>query len=234
MSGVRDSIETRLLSGQSMAGIAKQVGPAAAVIWLYEKSFFDVADRLGQADFIVRAVIGPAPERSREASERWAWRVIGYFGGSDLLSQLMRNQGERSSSNRLADMARSAAFGARAIAMVKLRVAALQSACGDSRALSDVVRSLAAYTKMVQGSPEEAQALTMHEQIAKAMMAAIPWAVGSKAEKLKAELFPDFEGCAVELTNAQKAAYLRGEMSREEIEELRSLKLPPPRSKRPK
>ena len=90
------------------------------------------------------------------------------------------------------------------------------------------MRSIAAYTKIVQGSPEEAQALVPHERIAQAMMGAIPWTVGSKAEEYKREHLSAFVGCAAEPRAADLLLYAKGELSEERIKEIQDMRMPPP------
>jgi hypothetical protein len=75
-------LEARLLTDQSYSEISKRMGISPSIVDMYEKSFFNVKDRLDCAGWVIHCVIG----RSIHAglSERdfdLLWKMFGYYSG---------------------------------------------------------------------------------------------------------------------------------------------------------
>ena len=85
--GLRYALEARLLTGSEAADIAAALGTDAAVVSSYQAAFFDVGDRLGKVDFIMRRVIDP-PAHEEYQFRNSGWKLLGYLGGNEALERL--------------------------------------------------------------------------------------------------------------------------------------------------
>ena len=87
--GLRYALEARLLTGSEAADIAAALGSDAAVVSSYQAAFFDVGDRLGKVDFIMRRVIDPPAHEAYEFRNNGT-KLLAYLGGVEALERLFR------------------------------------------------------------------------------------------------------------------------------------------------
>jgi hypothetical protein len=93
---LRNMLQARLLSGESLAEIARRFELAPDVVDIYEKVFFNVLDRLESRDWIVKVIKDdrePSDTCGSGAltdSQRWRqYRLFAYFGGPLVLDALI-------------------------------------------------------------------------------------------------------------------------------------------------
>jgi hypothetical protein len=85
--GLRYALEARLLTRGEAADIADSLGTDAAVVTSYQAAFFDVGDRRGKIDFIMRRVIDP-PANEAYQFRNSGWKLLGYLGGVEALERV--------------------------------------------------------------------------------------------------------------------------------------------------
>ena len=85
--GLRYALEARLLTRVEAADIADALGTDAAVIASFQAAFFNVGDRLGKTDFIMRRVIDP-PAHEAYQFRNSGWKLLAYLGGAEALERL--------------------------------------------------------------------------------------------------------------------------------------------------
>jgi hypothetical protein len=85
--GLRYALEARLLTRVEAVDVADSLGTDAAVIASFQAAFFDVGDRLGKIDFIMRRVIDPPAHEAYEFRNS-GWKLLAYLGGAEALERL--------------------------------------------------------------------------------------------------------------------------------------------------
>jgi hypothetical protein len=86
----RWEIEARLLAGQDNIEIADRLGLERGAIEAYEAVYFQVRDRLGQSDYIMASVIGPAVYRGLRPDDlATIAKLYGYAYGPYFLDLLL-------------------------------------------------------------------------------------------------------------------------------------------------
>jgi hypothetical protein len=87
---VRWELEARLLAGQTDEEIAATTAMPAIVVGEYERTFFNVRQRLAGSDFILSSVIGYTPFRGFDEGDlRGLWAYYGYTAGPKMLELVM-------------------------------------------------------------------------------------------------------------------------------------------------
>lgn len=90
-SSFREELEARLLTSEPITRIAAQVGLSPEVVHAYEKTFFNVKDRLKCGSYIRHQILGDALHKGM--SDKQIWPVVksfAYFSGSaDLVTALI-------------------------------------------------------------------------------------------------------------------------------------------------
>ncbi len=83
---LRYALEARLLSAQGHESIAKALGITQEVVELYEKIFFNVAEKLDNTDYILNCVIGPSIYAGlNDRDYDLLWKLFGYLYGPVVL-----------------------------------------------------------------------------------------------------------------------------------------------------
>lgn len=89
---VRFLVEALLLSGTSMGTIADELYVREASIWWYERTFFNVADRLDNNNWLSAVVLGAAVRRGLALAD-WLWKFAGRAYGPDIVWGLSQEFG---------------------------------------------------------------------------------------------------------------------------------------------
>jgi hypothetical protein len=92
----RQRLEAYLLTELSLEDIAKRFGIRAEVVEFFEKTFFDVRERMQSSDWAYMAVRGEfrmwgaLPEESNARIQQgFVLRMLGYYGGSQVLQTFL-------------------------------------------------------------------------------------------------------------------------------------------------
>lgn len=92
----RAMIQARLLTRVSDEEIAETAATLPEAIFLYEKLFFHVRDRIDSHDWIVKTVMGTAANRASNRNDSWtdnqrnlAYKLFAYFGGPIVLDVII-------------------------------------------------------------------------------------------------------------------------------------------------
>ena len=87
---LRNIIESRILAGESLQVIMDELKPVPGpVIQSYVALYFDVADRLGDREFILQDVLQCNPAQGLDHAHPYQiWREVGYLAGAACLHQL--------------------------------------------------------------------------------------------------------------------------------------------------
>lgn len=144
-AALRHTVETRILSGESIEWIAMAIDVEPRVIALYETLFYDVRRRLHARDFIVHNVIGVGqPVSSDIDATRRAEKLLGYLGGPYVVDELLapsswvaKEHAREHVGEVLTDAARTQLRRNLAVEMCKLSF-------GGGSASRDVIRPFAA------------------------------------------------------------------------------------------
>jgi hypothetical protein len=87
---LRWEVEARILAGQSDDEIAAATGMAAGAVSQFERSFFDVRNRLSAVDLVLLEIIGFHPCGGiRPGDLRTLWHIWGYSAGPKMLEIVM-------------------------------------------------------------------------------------------------------------------------------------------------
>ena len=92
---VRDLLESYLLTGQPTAAIAEKTKISPETINAYAAAFFDVADRLDQARFILQEAVFSERDEKRPGV---CLKLLAYFDGVSALDEVTQRAGIGSSS----------------------------------------------------------------------------------------------------------------------------------------
>lgn len=88
---LRYAIEARLLGGETPDQIAKRLGCGEDTISWYEKVFFNVAEKLQHADYIMTCVISPSVHTGLSPQEYDVlWKVFAYLYGPLVLDAFLQ------------------------------------------------------------------------------------------------------------------------------------------------
>jgi hypothetical protein len=108
----RDILQARLLTNEPLSKISQLMSIDETTIIYYEKLFFDVRDRLGCRDWIMKAVLRPgeclaANGVSIAADEQraYVYRYVAFFGGTPALDAMIAEIGSVSLPDRQEDIA---------------------------------------------------------------------------------------------------------------------------------
>jgi hypothetical protein len=86
----RGEIDGRLLAGQSFAAVADLCGLSAGAVGCYSILFFDVADKLGAADYILASAMGGSVLFGDFTDADVFLRLVGFQDGPVVLGQFLR------------------------------------------------------------------------------------------------------------------------------------------------
>jgi hypothetical protein len=169
--GHRWALEARLIAGIETASVATSLGVAPAVITTYQSVCFDVDDRLANTDFVIRRILS-RPSRESYDYRDSGWKLLGYLGGPEALSQLLG----RNSKCELPGIIRG-------------QCSATKLAIADH--IRRMVKSLDWDRRLVQDLPQilgclpEAEAIDEYIKTIQQLLFGIKWSVISEADLKK-------------------------------------------------
>lgn len=218
----RWSIEARILAGETDEEIAAKLGTSPAVIAAYEAVFFDVRSMLMNKDYITTVVMSDAVVRGlSERQYDLLWKLFGYHGGSHVLDAVIAKVTPMTKPEQAKDV--GLFFQEFAVNAVKHR-AALATITMPLNAHTQLalIDSFVKYVEIEKSSETAEKAHgTIIDNIG-AMMAALPFRIGTKLDSIDAKMLP-FDDGAAELSNAELMAVAAGDTlsNQQTIEDLR-------------
>jgi len=196
----RWAIEARILAGESDKEIADKLGTEPDVIEAYASIFFDVREKITNTDYIVNVVMADAVTRGlQERHYDLLWKLLGYRGGQYVLDAAI---------NRCVDIPRpdstggvSGFFQDLAVHSMKYKAAlASLSIPVNSHTQLPLIDSFVKYVEIEKNSDNATKSqATIVENIG-AMLATLPFKVGTKLDSEAIKMLP-FDNGAAELRN---------------------------------
>lgn len=219
---LRWSIEARILAGESDEQIATRMGVDQGVIAAYEAVFFNVRGMLNNRDYVVNVIMADAVTRGlSERQYDLLWKMFGYHGGSYVLDAVI------SKFSPIDKPANASAVGAFfqefAVNTVKHKAAiATLTVPITLHTQLALIESFVKYVEIEKNSENAGKAHSTIVENIGAMMAALPFKVGTKLDSVDAKMLPYDDGAA-ELTSAElMAVSVGGKLdNQKEIENLR-------------
>ena len=189
-SSMRDLLEAYLLTGEPTATISAMTRLSPEVIRVYAAAFFDVADRLNLASFILEEVIFP---KGSAISSGVYLKLLAYVEGSATLEELTQRS-KIGTSNKLQRLMQEET---RLSLLRKVVVSIREFDVRDDRTAAEILRLYFRDNGSgKQGEPE----MNRLEEHAQSMMAALPFIVrGRDNAKVPPEV-RKFQTTPVELT----------------------------------
>lgn len=213
---LRDLLEAYLLTDQSASTISDKLGIASEVVRAYAAAFFDVADRLDQATFILQEVIFSDRSKSTPAGYM---KLIGYLEGMAALDDFVERTGI-GSANKLLNLIQEET---RFLFLQKVLLALRERDVRDHRAAAELITMYA--RRKGDGKQADQQPDRLKEHI-QAMMAALPFNVrGRDTEKVPPEV-RKYQTSGVELGYVEHMQVSVGEKLENETE-LLAITFPP-------
>lgn len=196
----RWAIEARILAGESDQEIADKLGTEPAVIDAYANTFFDVREKLKNTDYVVNVVMADAVTRGlQERHYDLLWKLLGFRGGQHVLDAAI---------NRGIDIPRpdsaggvSGFFQDFAVHSMKYKAAiASLSVPVNTHTQLPLIDSFVKYVEIEKNSDNATKSqATIVENIG-AMLATLPFKVGTKLDSAAIKMLP-FDDGAAELRN---------------------------------
>lgn len=195
-------IEARILAGESADEIAIKLGTSSSIVAAYEAVFFDVRGMLANRDYITSVVMADAVTRGlSERQYDLLWKLFGYQGGSHVLDSVISKVTPTDKPNSAKDV--GTFFQEFAVNAVKHRAAVATITMSlNAPTQMALIDSFVKYVEIEKSSETAEKAHgTIMENIG-AMMAALPFRIGTKLDSVDAKMLP-FDDGAAELNNAE-------------------------------
>lgn len=219
---MRWAIEARVLAGESDENIAKRIGTDGGVIAAYTSVFFDVRGFLDNRDYVVNVIMADAVSRGlTERQYDLLWKMFAFHGGSYVLDAVMSKVTSLPRPGQADEVAGFFQDFAVNTMKQKAAVAALTVPINTHTQLA-LIDSFVKYTEIEKTSENTNKAhATIVDNIG-AMMAALPFKMGTKLDSAADKMLP-FDNGAAELRNDEMMVVAAGGKVPEHqiIEELR-------------
>lgn len=196
----RWAIEARILAGESDQEIASKLGTEVETIEAYANTFFDVRDKLVNTDYIVNVVMADAVTRGlQERHYDLLWKLLGFRGGQYVLDAAINRCLEIPKPESAGGV--SAFFQDFAIHSMKYKAAiASLTVPVNSHTQLPLIDSFVKYVEIEKNSDNATKSqATIVENIG-AMLATLPFKVGTKLDSAAIKMLP-FDDGAAELRN---------------------------------
>lgn len=231
---LKTTIETRLLAGQDDATIADGLNTLPEAIAAYEALFYNVRDRLKSRDWVQRTALYPAMQRGvDDMGFEFCAKLFAYFGGPAVADELLHmcDPNDRPSDTKdvsrywerqlTRTLKRRSLQAAQFFEINKFNVIQLFSVVNDVRNLEHTIE---------QGDTNK----TDLEQTAISLMSEIKFIAGLTVQsQAEGTVGAEFTGSAVELRSDEALRLTDGRVP-EDLKELATLTLPPPRKRKVK
>lgn len=196
----RWGIEARILAGETNEEIAHKVGTAPEVIDAYARVFFDVREKLPNSDYVTNVVMSDAVTRGlQERHYDLLWKMLGYKGGPHVLDAVI----SKSSPITRPDAADgvSGFFQDFAVNTMKYKAAlATLTVQINTHTQLALIDSFVKYVEIERTTENATKAHTTIVENIGAMLAALPFKVGTKLDSDTLKMLP-FDNSAAELRN---------------------------------
>lgn len=198
----RWAIEARILAGESDKEIADRMGVDEEIIQAYEAVFFNVRGMLGNRDYIVNVVMADAVTRGlTERQYDLLWKLFGYHGGTYVLDAVISKFSPMEKPTRADGV--GAFFQEFAVNTVKSKAAiATLTIPINTHTQIALIESFVKYVEIEKNSENAGKAHSTIVENIGAMMAALPFKVGTKLDSVDAKMLP-YDDSAAELTSAE-------------------------------
>jgi hypothetical protein len=198
----RWAIEARILSGDTDKQIADRMGVDEEIISIYEAVFFNVREMLGNRDYIVNVVMSDAVTRGlTERQYDLLWKLFGYHGGSHVLDAVISKFSPIERPVHASNV--GAFFQEFAVNTVKHKAAiATLTIPINTHTQIALIESFVKYVEIEKNSENAGKAHSTIVENIGAMMAALPFKVGTKLDSVDAKMLPYDDGSA-ELSSAE-------------------------------
>jgi len=219
---MRWAIEARILAGESDADIARRIGTDPGIVAAYAEVFFDVRNMLENRDYVVNVIMADAVARGvTERQFDLLWKMFAFHGGSHVLDAVMSKVTALPRPERSDDVGGFFQDFAVNTMKQKAAIAALTVPINTHTQLG-LIDSFVKYTEIEKTSENTSKAhATIVDNIG-AMMAALPFKIGTKLDSAADKMLP-FDNGAAELRNEEMMVVAAGGKVPEHqiIEELR-------------
>ena len=217
----RWAIEARILAGESDEDIAVKVGCEPAVIAAYESVFFNVRDKLANTGYIVNVVMAESVTKGiTERQYDLLWKMFGYTGGPYVLDAVITRFSAIDRPQKPEDVSEFFQNATINSMRHKASVAALTVPINSHTQLA-VLDSYVKYIEIERSSDNSTQTQVGIVQNIGAMMQALPFKLGTRADSDASKL--PFDDKAAELSSAELMIAATGGTieNKEDIENLR-------------
>ena len=223
----RHALEARILANESVHRIAAKTGFSAQVLQTYEDVFFDVRERLTQVDFILNQVIDrETRDRQDDTPYFVSWKVFGYLGGEAVLDSLMNSAPIARRPTNPDEVDAFLNQETQRSLRQKMAQAVQMLDSGSREQFRSII--MAMHQLVEERKENDGNRLDRFTTHIKAMMDDIRWVTGTEAEKILDPTLVEYDNLAAELRDDElQNLGIGGKVP--SLEELRNLKLPPPR-----
>jgi len=222
----RIALEARILARQDDEKISQAMSMIPEVVPWYEAIYFNVRDKLDNADYIVRTVLGPVIGIGlRNSTEELACKYWCYFGpefADEIISGI--DNDENRSLTWWLDRGKTVLARRYAMSFPFFKI--------DNFNLPDVLKGFTDMVAIHERAIAEANAKTGVEENIAAVINAISWTVGRRQQTsvVAGTVLQDYTGIAVE-PRANEMFDLAGGSVPKKLEAVKTKTLPAPRSK---
>jgi hypothetical protein len=205
----RWGIEARVLAGETDAEIADKVGTDAGIINAYVNVFFDVREKMRHVDYIVNVVMADAVTRGlQERHYDLLWKMLGYHGGTHVLNAVINKFTRTDRPDNPDNVA--GFFQDFAINTMKYKAAvAAVTVQANTHTQLPLIDSFVKYVEIEKNTESAGKAHSTIVDNIGAMLAALPFKVGTKLDSEAVKMLP-FDNGAAELNNAEMMVVAAG------------------------
>jgi hypothetical protein len=218
----RWSVEARILAGETDKQIADRMGIDESVVQAYAAVFFNVRERLANRDYIVNVVMADAVTRGlTERQYDLLWKLFGYHGGIYVLDAVISKVSPIDKPTNAAGV--GTFFQDFAVNTVKHKAAiATLTIPINTYTQIALIESFVKYVEIEKNSENAGKAHSTIVENIGAMMAALPFKVGTKLDSVDAKMLP-YDDSAAELSSAELMTVAAGGKlsNQQDIENLR-------------
>jgi len=218
----RWAIEARVLAGESDKQIAARLGVDEEIVQAYEAVFFNVREMLANRDYIVNVVMADAVTRGlTERQYDLLWKLFGYHGGSHVLDAVISKFSPIDKPTNASGV--GTFFQEFAVNTVKHKAAiATLTIPINTHTQIALIESFVKYVEIEKNSENAGKAHSTIVENIGAMMAALPFKVGTKLDSVDAKMLP-YDDSAAELSSAELMLLAAGGKldNQQDIEKLR-------------
>jgi len=196
----RWAIEARILAGETDESIAAKLGIEPSVVAAFAHVFFDIREKMAHTDYILNVVLADAVTRGlSERQYDLLWKLMGYHGGEHTLSAIIGKFTPTAKPE--APDAVAGFFQDFAVNTMKYKAAlAALTVQVNSHTQLPLIDSFVKYVEIERTTANASKAHSTIVENIGAMLAALPFRVGTKLDSSTLKMLP-FDNGAAELRN---------------------------------